>query len=69
MTANIVIGKKIYPDVGFIVTPASKEIFVEASNAGYLVTLTEVEAIFTCSKFVPYYGGARAIVCPRLFLF
>ena len=41
VAANILKGKKIHPNVRFIITPGSKEILLEAIKSGVLATLIE----------------------------
>ena len=61
--AAIVKGKKVHPDVRFIVTPASREIFNAAIRAGYIETLNEANAIVTnanCGACPGLHGGVLA---------
>jgi homoaconitate hydratase family protein len=41
IAANILKGRRIHPDVRFIITPGSKEIMLEAMRSGILATLVE----------------------------
>jgi len=41
IVANILKGRRIHPDVRFIITPGSKEIMLEAMRTGVLATLVE----------------------------
>jgi len=41
VAASILKGKRIHPDVRFIITPGSKEIMLEAMRSGVLATLVE----------------------------
>lgn len=45
VAANILKDKKIHPQVRFIVVPASREIFLQATRRGYIKTLVEAGAI------------------------
>jgi 3-isopropylmalate/(R)-2-methylmalate dehydratase large subunit len=41
VAAEILKGRRIHPDVRFIITPGSKEIMLEAMRSGVLATLVE----------------------------
>ncbi len=45
IAAKIVNGKKIHPDVRFIVVPASREVYKQAVRRGYIETLAEAGAM------------------------
>lgn len=45
-----VAGRKIHPEVRFVVIPASVEVFKQALRAGHVETLTEAGAIFNHSS-------------------
>jgi len=45
LAARIVKGKKVHPDVRFLITPASREVFKTALAAGYIETLVQAGAI------------------------
>ncbi len=47
VAAKILEGKKVAPFVKLIVTPASREVYLEASKAGYLSTFIKAGAILT----------------------
>ncbi len=47
VAAKILAGKKVAPYVKLIVTPASRSIYKEAAEAGYIKTLAEAGAIIT----------------------
>ncbi|MCQ2492592.1 MAG: 3-isopropylmalate dehydratase large subunit [Lachnospiraceae bacterium] len=47
VAAKILEGKKVAPFVKLIVTPASREVYLAASKAGYLSTLIKAGAILT----------------------
>jgi 3-isopropylmalate/(R)-2-methylmalate dehydratase large subunit len=57
LAAEIIRGNKIHPNVRFIVTPASQEIFMDALEAGYVKDIVEAEGIFTSSRCLPCQGG------------
>lgn len=60
--AEEVSGKKIHPDVRFIVIPASVEVFKRALSAGYVSTLTEAGAIFDHSSCGPCGGIDKGVL-------
>jgi 3-isopropylmalate/(R)-2-methylmalate dehydratase large subunit len=43
-------GKKVHPNVRFVIIPASIEVFKQALKAGYVETLTEAGAVFNQSS-------------------
>jgi 3-isopropylmalate/(R)-2-methylmalate dehydratase large subunit len=45
IAAKIVNGKKVHPDVRFIVVPASREVYKQAVKKGYIETLAEAGAM------------------------
>jgi 3-isopropylmalate/(R)-2-methylmalate dehydratase large subunit len=47
VAAAILKGKRIHPDVRFIITPGSKEIMLEAMRSGVLATLVESGGLLT----------------------
>jgi 3-isopropylmalate/(R)-2-methylmalate dehydratase large subunit len=57
MAADLVRGKTIHPDVRFIVTPASQEIWTQAVDAGYAKDIVDAQGIFTASRCTPCGGG------------
>jgi 3-isopropylmalate/(R)-2-methylmalate dehydratase large subunit len=61
--ATVVAGRSIHPDVHFVVTPGSKQTYLEASRAGYLDILTEAGALVTppgCGACVGTQGTVPA---------
>lgn len=48
--ADELAGRKVHPDVRFVVIPASVNVFTQALRAGYVETLTEAGAIFNHSS-------------------
>lgn len=60
--AEEVAGKKIHPDVRFIVIPASVEVFKRALAAGYVSTLTDAGAIFDHSSCGPCGGIDKGVL-------
>lgn len=61
--AAVLKGRKVHPDVRFIVTPGSREILIEATKAGYIQTLHEANCIVTnanCGACPGLHGGILA---------
>lgn len=61
--AEIVKGRKVHPDVRFIVTPASREVMNAAIRAGYIEILNDANAIVTsanCGACPGLHGGVLA---------
>lgn len=58
--ARVVEGKRVHPDVRFIVTPASRAVYGEAVRRGYVETLLEAGATITnstCGACCGYHLG------------
>ena len=60
--AEEVQGRKIHPDVRFVVIPASMEVFKSALRAGYVETLTEAGAVFNQSSCGPCGGIDKGVL-------
>lgn len=63
VAADILKGKKIAPGMRLIITPASREVYAEASKAGYITTLLSAGAIFNhpaCGLCCGRAGGIMA---------
>jgi homoaconitase/3-isopropylmalate dehydratase large subunit len=61
--ADVVKGRKVHPDVRFIVTPGSREVLNEAIRLGYIEILNEANAIVTnanCGACPGLHGGVLA---------
>ena len=61
--AAILKGRKVHPDVRFIVTPGSREVLIEATKLGYITTFHEANAIVTnanCGACPGLHGGILA---------
>jgi 3-isopropylmalate/(R)-2-methylmalate dehydratase large subunit len=61
--AQVVKGKRVHPDVRFIVTPGSREVLNAAVRAGYIETLNDANAIVTnanCGACPGLHGGVLA---------
>lgn len=60
IAANILKGKKVNPDLRLIVTPASKDVLLQALKEGIIETLVEARASVTapgCGPCVGVHGG------------
>ncbi len=60
VAANILEGKKVKKNVRFMVVPASREVFLAATNAGYIETLAKAGAVVghpACSLCCGRSGG------------
>lgn len=58
--AAVLKGRKVHPDVRFVVTPASREILLAATRAGYIEIFHEANAIVTnanCGACPGLHGG------------
>ncbi|MFC1869932.1 3-isopropylmalate dehydratase large subunit [Chloroflexota bacterium] len=62
IAAEIVRGKKIHPDVRFLVIPASAEVYKDAMNEGILSTLIDAGAIICNPGCGPCYGGHQGLL-------
>ena len=63
IAAAVVKGKKVHPDVRFVVTPGSREVMNAAIRAGYIETLNDANAIVTnanCGMCPGLHGGVLA---------
>ncbi len=61
--AAVLKGRKVHPDVRFIVTPGSREILIAATRAGYIEILHEANCIVTnanCGACPGLHGGILA---------
>jgi len=61
IAADILRGRKIHPDVRLIVAPASKRIFLDAMNAGYVSDLIEAGAVFVTPGCGPCVGTHNGV--------
>jgi 3-isopropylmalate/(R)-2-methylmalate dehydratase large subunit len=62
VAAEVVKGKRVHPDVRFIVIPASMAIFKAALRAGYVETLTDAGALFNQTSCGPCGGIDKGIL-------
>lgn len=64
IAAKILSGKKVAPNVRFLVLPASRSIFNEALKLGYIETLSVAGAIFLPTGCGPCLGAHQGILAP-----
>lgn len=62
VAAEELAGKRIHPDVRFIVIPASIEVFKQALRAGYVESMTEAGAVFNQSSCGPCGGIDKGVL-------
>lgn len=62
VAAKILKGRKVHPRTRLIVTPASHEVYLEATRAGYSETLLEAGAHITASGCGACPGGHNGVV-------
>jgi 3-isopropylmalate/(R)-2-methylmalate dehydratase large subunit len=61
IAADILRGRKVHPDVRLIVAPASKQIFLDAMEAGYIRDLVEAGAVFVTPGCGPCVGTHNGV--------
>jgi 3-isopropylmalate/(R)-2-methylmalate dehydratase large subunit len=61
VAAGILKGRKVHPDVRFIVAPASRQILLEAIEAGYIQTLVEAGAALVTPGCGPCVGTHNGV--------
>jgi len=61
IAADILRGKHVHPDVRFIVAPASKQILLDAMEAGYIRDLVEAGAIMVTPGCGPCVGTHNGV--------
>lgn len=61
IAADILRGRKVHPDVRLIVAPASKQIFLDAMEAGYIRDLVEAGAILVAPGCGPCVGTHNGV--------
>jgi 3-isopropylmalate/(R)-2-methylmalate dehydratase large subunit len=61
VAAAILAGRRVHPDVRFIVAPASKQILLDAIAAGYIQTLVEAGAILVTPGCGPCVGTHNGV--------
>jgi 3-isopropylmalate/(R)-2-methylmalate dehydratase large subunit len=62
VAARILRGRKVHPRTRLIVTPASRDVYLEATRAGYTEVLLEAGAHFTASGCGACPGGHNGVV-------
>jgi len=61
IAASILKGRKVHPDVRFIVAPASRQILLEGIEAGYIQTLVEAGAALVTPGCGPCVGTHNGV--------
>jgi 3-isopropylmalate/(R)-2-methylmalate dehydratase large subunit len=61
IAASILKGRKVHPDVRFIVAPASRKILLDAIEAGYIQTLVEAGAALVTPGCGPCVGTHNGV--------
>ncbi len=61
IAAGILGGRKVHPDVRLIVAPASKQILLDAIDAGYIQTLVEAGAVLVTPGCGPCVGTHNGV--------
>ena len=61
IAAGILKGRKVHPDVRFIVAPASRQILLDAIEAGYIQTLVEAGAALVTPGCGPCVGTHNGV--------
>ena len=65
VAAKILEGRKVHPDVRFIVAPASRQILLDAIEAGYIQTLVEAGAALVTPGCGPCVGTHNGVPIRR----
>ena len=61
VVAEILKGRKIHPDVRFLVAPGTQEIWKEAVRLGYAETIADANALFLVASCGPCSGGCQSL--------
>ncbi|MHB8804118.1 MAG: aconitase family protein, partial [Coriobacteriia bacterium] len=61
IAADILRGRKVHPDVRLIVAPASKQILLDAMEAGYIRDLVEAGAVMVAPGCGPCVGTHNGV--------
>ncbi len=62
IAASILKGKKVHPDIRLLVSPASKEVLMEAMKAGYIETLLNAGAVLLNPGCSACFGGHQGVL-------
>lgn len=62
IAANVVKGRKVHPNVRFIVTAASQAVFLEAMKEGIITTLMEAGAMVMNSNCSVCWGSCQGVI-------
>jgi 3-isopropylmalate/(R)-2-methylmalate dehydratase large subunit len=65
IAAEVVKGRKVHPDVRFIVTPSSQQQLKEAVRLGIVETLMDADAVVTNSTCGACFGGHMGVLGPN----
>lgn len=60
--ADVVRGKKIHPNVRFLVAPASKAVYIEALEEGIITTLMEAGAMIMNTNCSVCWGSCQGVI-------
>lgn len=64
VAASVVGGRRVHSDTRFLVTPASHQVYLDATKAGYVQTLLEAGAHITASGCGACPGGHSGLLAP-----
>ena len=64
VAAEILSGKKVHPNVRFLVLPASRSVFNKALDKGYIKTLSEAGAMILPTGCGPCLGAHQGVLAP-----
>ncbi|MDK2868466.1 MAG: 3-isopropylmalate/(R)-2-methylmalate dehydratase large subunit [Clostridiales bacterium] len=62
MTAEILKGHKVHPDIRMIIIPATQKIYMDAMKAGFIETFIEAGAVVSTPTCGPCLGGYMGIL-------
>ena len=62
VTAEILKGRKVHPEVRLIVFPGTQDIYLEAMKLGYIQTIIEAEGAVSTPTCGPCLGGYAGIL-------
>ena len=62
IAANVVKGRKVHPNVRFIVTAASQSVFIEAMKEGIITTLMEAGAMVMNTNCSVCWGSCQGVI-------